>query len=187
MAAEKTDKLNQRAVSIVVVHDRGQAVTARTLEPSIEVYAEQLGLGVNRPRPLTRFGGLPANSSRIFNDVRGREPNVSILLAQGFGDGTEGFAKGAAPIDGVASVADLPLSLTRNDSRAHSMRCADRAETRPTARLTGPARYTPEPAAADLTCISPVRLSSAHALRRPPCRASLSLSAIDAAAFRRVA
>jgi hypothetical protein len=97
MAAEKTDKLNQRAVSIVVVLDRGQAVTAGTLEPSIEVYAKLLGLGVNRPRPLTRLGGLPANSSRVFNDVRGREGNV-ILLTQGFGDGTEGFAKGAAPM-----------------------------------------------------------------------------------------
>ena len=141
MAAEKTDKLNQRAVSIVVVHDRGQAVTARTLEPSIEVYAEQLGLGVNRPRPLTRLGGLPANSSRIFNDVRGREPNVSILLAQGFGDGTEGFAKGAAPIDGVASVADFATKFDKERQPRAQWRCADRAETRAT--INAPCCTTP--------------------------------------------
>src|SRR4029453_11931603 len=96
MAAEKTDKLNQRAVGIVVVLDRGQAVTARTLEPSIEVCAERLGLGDNRHRPLTRVGGLPANSSRVINNVRGRAPNSIHSPRSGFGDGTDSLAKGAA-------------------------------------------------------------------------------------------
>jgi len=75
MGTDKADNPDQRVPSMVVVIDRGQTVTERTQDRSIEFGAERMGLGDARLRTLNRLGGLPANSFRVGNVVRVRAPN----------------------------------------------------------------------------------------------------------------